>query len=594
MKKKVVALMLGTAMVMSLLSGCGDKAEKESSVAEESKKSEQPASSETKSEEKSEESSEESSVEEIDISEPIVLSLGYYTGNIAAGDGIHTEKNAALQYIKEKFNIEIEYVAYDEEKFNMWVAGNDMPDIMINQNFGNSNVELIESGVYVEVSELYEKYGQNILKNCKDALEAQKTQYGGYYGPPAQGSAPADPVNNTSEGFLYRYDIYKAIGSPTITDEDSLLEVLKQMQDYQREQLGRDDVYVYAYYTDGGSWCYRYPYVRERGWDHVAPGNYSVNVKTGEFQSNFMDEDSVYWDGVRYMNKAYRMGIVDPDSFIQDSSTYGSKLSSGRILASITGAQPNTDVCGENAIMTVLPTQEEGKYIVNHMGSYSPMGWGFHAARVITSNCEYPERAVMLLDWFETVEGARTLLYGPQGTGWDIIDGVPQLTPAAKEAYANGTTSEFFRDISMRDYGEWLLWSCMVTSDDGAAVKLDASRQFRAENASVARKSFAADFGFDYVGEVYESWVNEGMYGDTYPGVEYSRLVYGNNYSWPAEVQELQYEAENYFCANVSKLVMAKDDEEFNKEKQNMIDYFTEIGCAEQNEMIMDILTNQK
>jgi len=568
--KRFLALMLTVAMGVSLVA-CGSEEKQES----------------TKKESKVEEKQDDA--EEL---EPITITWGYVSGALAAGDGIHTDKTAALQYIKDKFNIEIEWKAFDESKFNLWVAGDDLPDVLFNEGYGNTTQELIESGKYLDMTDLIEEYGSHIKTNIQAALDLQQQKHGGIYYIPLAASNPDAPVSNLGIGFRYRYDIYKAIGSPEITDEDSLIEVLADMQAYQREQTGDDGIYVYSFWQGSGDWPYIIPYPYAHGWQDEY-NNHIMNNYTGEMQDCYLDEDGVFWKGIEFFNKAYNAGIFDPDSFVQDETIYADKVQSGKSLCDINGNNPNIELCGEYAFMAPLPTKEEGLSIQQPLGSYSPTGWGSSGAKVITSNCEYPERVMQLFDWLDSPDGGRTLLYGPQGAGgWDIIDGVPRLTEAAVQAYADGTTSDFFAEISMRNFCEFYLWHGAVKSDDGAPTKLHTNADFRTRNATVANKSFAQDFGCNYAGEVYVKWVEEGMYGDNYPTMDDRWLFTTINV--PAEITEELAEAENYFCANVSKVIMAANADEFAKEKQAIIDYLVDMGYDETSAGLLQIIEDYR
>lgn len=46
----------------------------------------------------------------------------------------------------------------------------------------------------------------------------------------------------------------------------------------------------------------------------------------------FTKEDGIFWKGLAFFNKAYRMGIMDPEAFTMKAAQYNEKVKSGAVL----------------------------------------------------------------------------------------------------------------------------------------------------------------------------------------------------------------------------------------------------------------------
>ncbi len=512
--------------------------------------------------------------------ESITLSIGVPYSDY--GNGIHTDKNLFLQELKEKTGVELEFVVYDADSYALMCAGGDLPDIIILTTNTPGAVEaLVASGGIIPLDDLIEEYGQHIKANIPKALEAVRDKENGdkIYGMPTHVSYPGTiPQKNAAIGFRARYDIYKEIGSPAIATQDDYLNVLKQMQDYQREKTGEDDIYCFGSFTDWGTWPYYICYPFMYGLMDTKTG-FSYDRVTGELVNNYTDSDSIYWDGVAFFNRAYQMGLFDPDGLMQKVAQYYDKVATGKYIATIYAGTPDRSLLGEHAIMTYLP----GTAFPNVNETYSmayPVGYQLEAARAISANCQYPERAMQVMDYIDSPEGARSLMNGVRGEDWDVVDGVPQLIGPMLEAYQEGSQDDYKRDRTGNPVCMWCLFSGNITLDDGYPVDLTGTEEFISTTVNEAELAFAHDFdsNLSYPGQVYEKWIQEGTVTDVTTDEGALKVAALGNLS--EEASRISAEAEDYLASNIAKLVFAASDEEFQKEKDNMIKKFNELGFA--------------
>lgn len=506
--------------------------------------------------------------------EPITLSWCVTANWMTLGDGVHTDKVPVLQYIKDQLGIEIEWVIVDNDRYNALIAGGDLPDII---SIPGRHADLVEGGQLMGLNALLEEYGQNILKKCETGITVSRYQLGGEanecYMLPVEISMPNYNVPDVTgtHGLKIRYDVYEAVGKPTIETEDDLLAALKMMQDYERERTGTDDVWALHWWGQGASsslQVFSYMYGNYDG-----PFSIHYDVETGE-PSYWYHPDSDYIKALRFYNKAWALGILDPDSFTMDATTWLEKIQTGKVLSGpVGGEQPNTEICGEKAIFTYLPGHPF-PYIPGVYGSVAPVGSGIvqGVPRAITNNCKYPERAMELLNWLDSDDGMRVIYNGIPGIDWDYVDGVPQYIGEAKAAYDAGTGSAYLSDRTMRGCAAAgiMCSGYKTTSFDGYPIRLDQSMEIRKANATAAQKYFASQYGEDlfYQGQVYDLWLKEGKaktetsvkaalikaYMPIIPDSVLSETLWPSNGLWYENAAEMTFASPEEFDEWVEKL----------------------------------------
>lgn len=528
----------------------------------------------------------ESSEQTVDMS-PITMTIGMDKANCMLGDGTHQDYKV-MEEISKKTGVTLDFISYDDSKFKVLAAGNDLPDIFLTMNDAATNQALLNSGQLMELDGLLEKYGQNILNNIPTALKWARQVFGNgkiYILPTyIQDLDTSNPAVWGSCTFNARYDIYKACGSPSITDEDSFLAALKQMQDYERKQTGNDKIYALSLWTDWGTWPFIISYPIGYGYANCNY-NHMMNRETQVLESQYLDEDGIFWRGIKFFNKAYQAGIFDPQGLTAKYEQHAAAATNGTLLCvGFNWLQPDKEACGENAIFAILPGSVE--YIPDLYGSIGSLGMTSYKARCINAKCKYPERAMQLLNYFDSVEGARILANGIQGVDWDYVDGKPQLIGEHLEALQNGTIKEYLEKSMLGIDGDngigmqqWWTSYQGVKTTDGYPVNLSDTLDLRIAAATEAQKSFARDFdpSFSFPGQVYDKWVKEGN-----AKAITTDLIAINLMATASDTTNVTTsKANEYFMANVSKVILAKDDETFNKEKAEMIKAFKDMGLEE-------------
>lgn len=360
---------------------------------------------------------------------------------------------------------------------------------------------------------------------------------------------------------------------------DGLLEVAKQMQDYERERTGRDDIYAFSDAFSGGMGnLLGYFYFGSEVMDAL-----EYNLKTYGSTCWALDPDSGVYKMYEFYNKAYRMGIFDPDSLMMDYSQYSAKIENGSTLFSACWdfdlnegvAVPEYE---EYAGLYLLPGSVD--FIPFLYGRMNLSGYGFDSARSITSNCEYPELAMKLLNWLDSQEGGRAMYSGEEGVTWDYDEnGVPTYNEASLEAIANGD-ADYWKDLRLRYYGTPMMSSMTaIKTDDGYSVNVANSKEYLEEHVSGSDKAFAEDFGCKYPGQVYEKWIEEGKATtDTYTDEYMISIENTKSVLLSQESKSILSSVQNNVASNVNKLLLAESDEAFDEVVAELIEHHKELG----------------
>jgi putative aldouronate transport system substrate-binding protein len=146
-----------------------------------------------------------------------------------------------------------------------------------------------------------------------------------------------------------------------------------------------------------------------------------------------------YREGLRYLNRLYREGLLNPESFTQDSNNQVNKNESGPVpvigsfLAQRPGYANNLTTVPNSKRWeqydSVPPLKGPGGKVTAAWNPYIQYATG---QTFITKNCKYPEAAFRLVDLCAEHEMGIRMYYGIEGTDWVKpgpnelgIDGLP-------------------------------------------------------------------------------------------------------------------------------------------------------------------------
>lgn len=384
------------------------------------------------------------------------------------------------EFLLENFNLKITRINYDsdrDERLNLMLATNDYPEILdcINESQMRKWASL---GKLLDLNPLVQEYGPNILSNMGEDLYKRYIDADGkVYGLPDGYGI----LGVLGFGAQVRLDWYKEIGSPEFSTPDEYYEVLKQMVAKHPTNENGEKVYALSDYI--GGFGYTRPYTRLSGywglkwdWKENPDGTMTYWLNT--------DEGLEY---TKWLNKVYREGMLDPDSFTMRDEDWAARMTNNRVAGSLVRVWECMGA-GNEAWMKLLGDKwtDDMRYVPYimkdpeaenaYLNGLSPMGWGF---TVITDSCKQPEAIMKLFDYMNTAIGTRVFgwgvpnmensawnFYGPTIDDWEFNEPVMQAVMDQTFDYDKLTALGYWKyqmcqpDKSFPDGTTWGYDSC--------------------------------------------------------------------------------------------------------------------------------------
>lgn len=519
------------------------------------------------------------------------------------------QDNDVARVIEEKLGIKMDIVQGDSQKFSVLVAGGDLPDI-IYSNPAQQGVEsnaLITSGQIIALDDLIEEYGENVKKNFPSRVEfskkyvsngEDKTYFIPVLGYTVDKENPDISYTIENVGLMTRWDVYAAIGYPEISTTDDYLDVLKQMQDYARDNRLAEDKQIYAIsgWNDWGLWPWWLANVRELGWKDLNNGAI-INMDTKEVDLNYHAD--AFWESLKFYNKAYNMGILDPEAFTMKNDQFWDKCNNGQVLMAYASWQ--TDNINKTFVANGHPQwgfekipQSGYPYIYGIVASDAPLGNGSDYATAITKNCKYPEKAMQLIDFCNSEEGARLIYSGVEGVHWENVDGTAQPTEEYKKLIKED--SAYTTNTGITLYNKLCGYKETQVLSDGTPANVLKSNEQKAQNVLDIDKAYC-EYWSEKRGEeyLYPGMVLNDMWQDGEVDTFTEYIMYTTLVQSPSEeTLNILAQCDQYMNVQGVKVIMAKDDAEFEAYKEEALQELEAKGFSQAREEIISLYAAAK
>ena len=484
--------------------------------------------------------------------------------------------------MRDAIGVVLDRITATMERVALVTAAGDLPDIIHFFNVPDIANTQVAAGTLHPLDDLLDRYGQNLRNNIPTALRWSREIIGGgtTYIIPTRTSF-ADTANPNRNGwfgsYFTRWDIYYAIGAPEMHNEDDFLDVLYMMMQYQPVNQDGRRVWGLTLWTDWGLWPFINPYPNTHGYEVMVGQGAFVNRETLEIQSQYLDPDGIFWQALRFYNKAWNRGVLDPDGFTNQTDQVAEKVATGEVLS--VGANwwgPNRDLLGEDAIMVMLP----GPFPVfdTVFPRESLLGLQESHSLAISLTSDHPDKAMQVFNWINSEEGHRAHRTGVRGEDWDIIDGSPQLMGQRLDDFLAGNWDPIFAERR----GIGVYFSMCVGSarmSDGFPPWIGEALEYQMLSAIPAEISFATFFGGPDArvpGQAYVALINEGrvrtFYNDDLMTVSLGDPL-------PDDIVRIINQADQFMQANIARVIMAEDYDEFREIRADLIDEMIRMGA---------------
>ena len=373
------------------------------------------------------------------------------------------------QLLKDKFNVEVTIIPDTSGTFETRMENGDLGDIVVFGANGDQYKNAVSQGLLFdwESEDLVKNYGTDIENYFPDALESNRELN-------SDNAIHGIGNNIASESgehdlFFYnwgiRWDLYQQLGYPEVKDWDGLVDVLGKMVEKNPTGDTGEKCYGVSIWPDWDGDMVMYVKALASGYygyDELGMGLYDSS--DGSFHGA-LEDDGPYLKALKFCNKLYRAGLLDPDSMTQTYDTMISKVQNGDVMFSV------FDYAGSVAFNTsaheaknqfmapLVPT--EASDIVYGLGTF-----GNSRIWAIGAKTLYPEKCMQILNWLCTPDGAMDIWYGIQGLMWDYDKSKKTyFTDLGKSCHDNQTYDLSSTQWTSADSGE--TYTLIGTFNDG-------------------------------------------------------------------------------------------------------------------------------
>lgn len=564
MKRKVVSLMLVSAMVAGMLAGCGS----------DSGSSKGGSSTETGSAAEA-----SSSGETADDKSPITFEYFNADGKNGNWD------NPVAKAITEATGVTLD-VSYPvasrgdaKEDVALMIANDEYPDMIYAKG---SATDLYQAGALIDMTDLIEKYGPNIKKMYGAEMEKLKWSQDdpGIY---QLSYAGVNQKTLTTGGSCqiqwaalkendYKYpktlDEYEKMiksylaAHPKTEDGLDMIGITMSASDWHwMITLGNPAGLIADASPDNGQW--------------IIDDEYNVHYK------HVTDEEKEYF---KWLCRMYNEGILDPNFATQTDDDYIAKVASGRVVA-ITDAEWHYSQCEATLVadgkvdqtyvgLPVTLREDQVEKALLYQGT--TVGWGIG----ITKSCEDPVRAIKFLDYLCSDEGQILYHWGIEGENYFLDDnGQPYRTD--EEVAKAQSDPDYAKNTGIDNYTGFPIYGTGSYSEDGFPYT-PTTKESVIANYNTAEKEGCEAMGFEMLTDMFAQ-------PEEFDLLPYSALW---AYQQPQELAEKQTILDEIAWPGLVKCVTGTEDE-FDGNWESMVQELTDNGLADAEEAMTEFLATK-
>ena len=567
MKRKVVSLMLVSAMVAGMLAGCGS----------DSGSSKGGSSTETGS--AAEASSSGETADDADDKSPITFE--YFNADGKNGNWDNPVAKAITEATGVTLDVSYPVASQGDAKEDvaLMIANDEYPDMIYAKG---SATDLYQAGALIDMTDLIEKYGPNIKKMYGAEMEKLKWSQDdpGIY---QLSYAGVNQKTLTTGGSCqiqwaalkendYKYpktlDEYEKMiksylaAHPKTEDGLDMIGITMSASDWHwMITLGNPAGLIADASPDNGQW--------------IIDDEYNVHYK------HVTDEEKEYF---KWLCRMYNEGILDPNFATQTDDDYIAKVASGRVVA-LTDSEWHYSQC-ETALMAdgrvdqtyvglpVTLREDQVEKALLYQGT--TVGWGIG----ITKSCEDPVRAIKFLDYLCSDEGQILYHWGIEGENYFLDDnGQPYRTD--EEVAKAQSDPDYAKNTGIDNYTGFPIYGTGSYSEDGFPYT-PTTKESVIANYNTAEKEGCEAMGFEMLTDMFAQ-------PEEFDLLPYSALW---AYQQPQELAEKQTILDEIAWPGLVKCVTGTEDE-FDGNWKSMVQELTDNGLADAEEAMTEFLATK-
>ena len=347
------------------------------------------------------------------------------------------------ELMKQKYNVVMTIIPDSDGTFDTRMESGDLGDIVVFGSTGNQYQRAATSGMLFDWNEddILSDYGPYVKAHMPYALENNANLNNSIGAGDVVYGFGHNVATSTEdhEAFFYtmdlRWDLYKELGYPEVNTIDDLYNLFVSMKEICPTDEAGNETYAVSMWPDWDGNMVMYVKAFATcywGYDEMGFGLY--DVETGKYH-DALEPDGPYLKSLKFFNKLYQAGLVDPNSITQTYDKMSEKAQNGGIFYSIfdyAGSQlynSEEHLSAGKAMYPMVPKDASPLcYGMNVMGG--------NRVWTIGANTEYPELCMAIINYLTTPEGYMTYWYGPKDVCWYYDEnGNSCLTELGEQAY---------------------------------------------------------------------------------------------------------------------------------------------------------------
>lgn len=419
--KRIIALMVSLCLIVALLAACGNNGD---NAGQQTGAKEAEGSGDTTAAGTNETSSKWKVGDHV--------SLKWYINFNYHKDTLPWTEYPILKEVCETTGVYPEIIVptgNEAEKLNLMIATNDMPDMLTTGWTDTAVLKLISQDMVYSYDELIEKYVPEFNNEIPDEVRNWLRQDDGKLYSLNSHFIPDYRFENKyaigASTYNVRKDLYKEIGSPDMATPEGYYNALKAFKEKFPTIDGKPSIPL----SLGGDVFWGATFF-ERSFgvkDYYEDKDYNISIKY---------KNPRYIEAAKYLNKLYREGLMDKETFIDKNEQLQEKLA-GRIFAC-----PSVYWFFDTANLALDKVKPDSHFIATEPMkaasemTFSSMGRKGWATTLIPKKTEKPEQVIKFIRYLWGKDGNMLMSYGHEGSDYTIKDNTIYRSQQVKDEMA--------------------------------------------------------------------------------------------------------------------------------------------------------------
>ena len=559
--KKLTSILLASAMIMTALAGCGNTASSDVASTADGGSTQTATTADASS----------NGTMLIEIYDEAANYQGIQEGWFA-------------KVIKDRFDIELSIVAPQvagEAIYQTRTSAGNLGDIVLLDSVHLA--DCVKTGLVKDIS--------GDLANYPNL--AAYTEQITFYNSGLEGNAgevygiPTEMMNTSPTSYsqdviysspLLRWDLYSELGCPEIKDLEGLIDVLAQMQAAHPTNEAGDPAYALSLWPDwdgNDNMIGIANVVQLTTWYGEKIKGSAILQADGKTFAKITDKDKTYYKILKFLNHAYKAGIVDPDSGTQDWNAACAKMSAGQVnlmwYSWQVGFWNSQDRLNDGSAFIFVPVEDQNYY--TEADAYFGSGRAFGIGSGV-DDAKY-KKIMEFLDWYASPEGCTFQHAGIEGFNYEVnadgkytaintnalMDNMPVPEEYGGAGYSDGNNA----------INQWIVGSSSINPVTGESYAKDYWSSWKESTMTQMKKEWAEKFGAAEPAD----WMKANNKLVISPNVAVSLT------SDTPDMELARTECNKALCDNSWKMIFAKDDAEFDAMWDSMVETMNGVGYEE-------------